>query len=276
MIVVKDFPEQIFSSKEELFKALRENKSLLIARKKMITKEADAVLLSPDIDLIAKGGTDKAEANNTVNPTKLQAKLVINSTNIMDSHSDVHMKGIWNQSVKQQKNILFLREHKMTFENIISDNVKASVSLMDWKQLGFDLHGNTEALIFDVAIDKERNSFMFEQYSKGYVKEHSVGMRYVKYLLCLDSNDRYDVEEKENWDKYISEVANKDEAIAQGYFWAVLEAKIIEGSAVVKGSNSATPVLSVETKDIEPLENTQKQEPSNDTLINWKEVINNF
>jgi hypothetical protein len=256
MITLKEIPNKTFETKESALAYLVENKASIIATKKAMTKQADSIYYQ------AEQGTNKAVKSNS---DVLTASLVINTTNVMDSHSDVHMKGIWNQSVKQQKNILFLREHKMTFENIISDNVKASVSLMDWKQLGFDLQGNTEALIFDVAIDKERNSFMFEQYSKGYVKEHSVGMRYVKYLLCLDSIDRYDVEEKENWDKYISEVANKDEAIAQGYFWAILEAKIIEGSAVVKGSNSATPVLSVETKDIEPLENTQKQEPSDDT-----------
>jgi hypothetical protein len=36
----------------------------------------------------------------------------------------------------------------------------------------------TEALVFNVEIDKDRNDFMFNQYAKGYVKEHSVGMRY--------------------------------------------------------------------------------------------------
>ena len=44
MIVVKEFPNKQFNSKEELFKALRENKNTLIAQKKMITKEADAVV----------------------------------------------------------------------------------------------------------------------------------------------------------------------------------------------------------------------------------------
>jgi hypothetical protein len=37
---------------------------------------------------------------------------------------------------------------------------------------------DTEALVFNVEIDKDRNDFMFNQYAKGYVKEHSVGMRY--------------------------------------------------------------------------------------------------
>jgi hypothetical protein len=44
MIVVKEFPDKEFATKEELFKALRENKSTLIAQKKMITKEADSII----------------------------------------------------------------------------------------------------------------------------------------------------------------------------------------------------------------------------------------
>jgi hypothetical protein len=45
MIVVKEFPDKEFATKEELFKALRENKSTLIAQKKMITKEADSIIV---------------------------------------------------------------------------------------------------------------------------------------------------------------------------------------------------------------------------------------
>jgi hypothetical protein len=54
----------------------------------------------------------------------------------------------------------------------------------------------TEALVFNVEIDKDRNDFMFNQYAKGYVKEHSVGMRYVKLELAVNSDSKYDAEEK--------------------------------------------------------------------------------
>lgn len=113
---------------------------------------------------------------------------------------------------------------------------------------------------------------MFEQYAKGYVKEHSVGMRYVKLELAVNSEDKYYRDEKEVWDKYIDQVANKETAEEQAYFWAVLEAKAIEGSAVVKGSNFATPTISVEAvKDTsitpEPSEDTQKIEQQIKSLI---------
>jgi hypothetical protein len=262
MIVAKEFPDKEFANKEELFAALRENKSILIAQKKMITKEADSTINVVEVE--SNSEVNKAE-NNMENATKLIAKLAINTTNIMDSHSDVHLKGIWNKSVKEQKNILLLQEHQMKFGSIISDKVVPSVKKMTWKKLGFDFEGSTEVLMFDAEIEKDRNEFMFNQYKKGYVKEHSVGMRYVKIDLAINSDSKYDEVEKAIYDKYIDQVVNKEVAEMQGYFFAVTEAKVVEGSAVVKGSNFATPTISIEAvKDtlievtIEPVEATQK------------------
>lgn len=270
MIVVKEFPNKEFATKEELFAELKANKSTLIAQKKMITKEADATVYYVNIN--DEQTTNKSQGASD-NPTKLKAELIINTTNLLDSHSDVHIKGIWNKSVKESKNILLLQEHRMTFDHIITDKVQASVNEVKWKDLGLNFNGTTEALTFNVEIDKERNPFMFEQYAKGYVNQHSVGMRYVKLELALNSESKYDVEEKAVWDKYYNEIANKEVADEQGYFWAVTEAKIIEGSAVVKGSNYATPTISVEAvKDT----TTEQTEPSIDTQTfeQLKKIIN--
>jgi len=109
-----------------------------------------------------------------------------------------------------------------------------------------------EVLIYEAVIKKDRNEFMFNQYKSGYVLNHSVGMRYVKLLWCYDNSDSDYSQNKENYDKYSKEILNQNDL--GEYFWAVLEAKNIEGSAVVKGSNFLTPVLSIEEID----ENTIK------------------
>ena len=75
---------------------------------------------------------------------------------------------------------------------------------------------------------------MFEQYAKGYVKEHSVGMRYVSIQLCMNSENKYDIDEKENWDKYIDKVANREDAENAGFFYAVTEAKDCGGFCCFK------------------------------------------
>jgi hypothetical protein len=270
MIVVKEFPNKKFETKEELFKALKENKAELIATKKMQTKVADAFFNVVSNDVIL-GSANKSEVNKEENVNQIKVEMVINTTNLMDSHSDVHLKGIWNKSAKEQKNVYLLQEHKMTFDHIISDNVDLSVKEYKWEDLGYNFKGTTEALTFNATIDKNRNPFMFEQYSKGYVKEHSVGMRYVKLELALNSDAKYDIEEKEVWDKYIDQVANKEQAEEQGYFWAVSEAKIVEGSAVVKGSNFATPTISVEAVKNTPTE--IKNEPTQVTQKRKLSVI---
>ena len=251
---------------EAKIKELKDNKNVLIQEKKATVKKADAVIsyYEPTTDKGIATKTLKAEDQTF---DKLKVKIVINTTNLLDSHSDVHMKGIWNKSLKENKNILHVQEHALKFDHIISDEVKASAQDMLWSEIGEKYQGSTQALIFDSVIDMNRNKFMFDQYLKGYVKQHSVGMRYVKIFLCINSEDKYYAEEKEDWDKYIGNVANIDAVNEQGYFWAVTEAKIVEGSAVVLGSNSATPTINTE-----PSKDTQEA-AEKFTADNFKEEL---
>lgn len=258
MIVCKSFPDREFATNEELFLELKKNKSFLVAQKKMTMKHADAVFYSPN-------GHTQAVKTIAKNADLLDATLVINTTNLLDSHDDVHIKGLWNKNVKENPAKLLLQEHKMTFNMVISDEVKVQISEFTWKELGFKFEGKTEALVFNAQISKERNAFMFGQYAKGYVKEHSVGMQYIKLFLAINSDLEDLAEEKAVWDKYYPEIANKERADEKGFFWAITEAKAVEGSAVVKGSNFATPTLNIQaSKELEqnnenePLTNTQK------------------
>ena len=73
MIVVKEFPNNKFESKEELFKALKENKAELIATKKMQTKQADAVFNVVPL-LNDKGEAVKAESIDTSNVNQIKAE----------------------------------------------------------------------------------------------------------------------------------------------------------------------------------------------------------
>jgi len=237
------------------------DKEIIKQQKLAAVKHADATIhfvSAYDND----GNVVKAVENtqSLLNATEIKAKLVINTTNLMDSHSDVHLPGIWTKTLQERKNVYLLQEHAMTFDKIISDEVKASAEYATWVELGFPYEGKTQALIFNAKIKKERNPFMFEQYAKGYVKEHSVGMRYVKIDLAVN-DDRYK-EEFDVWTKYIDKIANREEAEAKGYFWAVTEAKLVEGSAVVMGSNYATPVMSLTGKENEAVsEDTSEKEP---------------
>lgn len=154
----------------------------------------------------------------------------------------------------------------MTLEEILADKdlamhkKKSEIQKSDFSNVMLDCINkadNTgieklEVLVYEAVISKDRNEYMFNQYKSGYVLNHSVGMRYYKIFFCYDSKETAYAQQKENFDKYSKEILNKDD-IGE-YFWAVIEAKNVEGSAVVKGSNFLTPVLSMEVID----ENTIK------------------
>jgi len=262
---VEPLSNKTFYEKKELFSFLRENKEQLIAQKKAIFKKSDSFNFA--IQQTNEITKELSEESNAI-----KVKAVINTTNLLDSHNDVHLKGLWAKSISENKSIVHLQEHQMTFKNRIAwgKDLKISIKKYTWKELGYDFDGTTEALEFESIIRKEINPEMFDLYKKGYVTNHSVGMMYVKVILCI--NDEGAGAEFEAWQKYYPEVVNKEQADSLGYFFAVKEAKVIEGSAVVLGSNWATPTLSIEDKSVfEPMQITQtetpKFEPFNDTLF---------
>lgn len=265
-------------SQKDLLKFLVENKSLLIAEKKSAIKQADAI--SVNCDLSSKFFVDKDGKLNKTTKDQLpmtgsgQTVLcVINTTNWLDSHGDVHIPGIWNKSLKDNPYQLHLQEHDMSFASVISDESKGYTEKLTWKELGLDAPGITEALIFSTPL-KGRNPYMEDQYRKGFVKNHSVGMRYVTLKLCVNEpEDEYFKEEYANWVQYSPMVVNLNDAESQGFFWAILEAKVIEGSAVVKGSNIITPTIGL--KSVQPAAATEQNQPPSGTEVkgvNWDKV----
>lgn len=285
-IIIKEFPGTEFANKQEMFTALRKNKAKLISFKKATMKEGIAVMVHAipytskgervyhdRIKTLSKGITKsiysigvKDELGNIVKQevdasqiNSITAKLAINTMNILDSHDDVHLKGTFRKSVKESRSLMLLQEHTMAFKSIITDKVVASLPMMTWKELGELYKGETEVLLFDVTIDKDRNAYMFGEYLKGHVKNHSVGMSYVEIKLAMNSESKHDEIEKAEWDKHIDKVVNKAAAEAQGFVWFVYEAKVHEGSAVPVGSNTSTPTINIEavkedTSTIEPNE----------------------
>lgn len=251
-----------FATKEERLAYLKDNKKLIMTEKKASFKKADAI--SGFIGLAGASGklySSKADMQSAEGEmTKdIQVKLVINSCLLMDSHMDVHIPKLWNKSVKEGKYNIHLQEHEMEFEKVIADaeDVVVSIENIAWSKLGMPYDGKTECLVYTSTIKPDRNEFMYGQYAKGYVRQHSVGMRYVTVLLCVNSEEKYWIDEKANWDKYYPMVVNKEMADECGCFYAVTEAKNIEGSAVVLGSNCATPTMSMQEIP-EPSTDTQK------------------
>lgn len=273
----RSIPENLTG--KELFEFLKKNKSLLITEKKSAMKRGDSFSVQK-LFVNEKGEIVKAYEPIDNSATVIKAVTIINTTNWLDSHDDVHIPGIWKKSLSETKDMYLCEEHDMSFRGIITDEIKAYTKKYSWTDLGYDAPGVTEALVFDNTIGNNRNPFMFDQYRQGYVKNHSVGMQYVIIELAINENDEYYKEEFAVWNKYIDQIANKEDADAQGYFWAVKEAKVIEGSAVVRGSNVMTPTESVEriknysTEEQPPLGTGKQPQPFDlDAAIKQVKII---
>jgi len=274
MIFCKDL-DKSFESKQLMFKELQENKQHLISLKKSAIKYTDGFDYLY-MDKETKNGVVKSNDMVSGDMTELKVRVVMNTTNVLDSHGDVHIDGLWKRTLSHSNKKLHLQEHLREFDKVISSDALAYVKNTTFKDLGFSFDGNTQALIFDSLVKMSRNPLMFQQYKNGWVNNHSVGMQYVDIVICINSEERWAAEEKENWDKYYPLIMNKDDADASGYFWAVLEAKLAEGSAVLMGSNWITPTLENNMKSAnapsknDPLKGTQMLKELNNLLEKFK------
>lgn len=265
MIYCKELDKN-FDTKEQMFAALVQNKQALKTLKKSAVKFTDGLdcLLS---DAEAENGL-VTKGNEAIldNPTEIKVRVVMNTTNVLDSHQDVHIDGLWKRTLNGSNKKLHLQEHIRKFDAVISNDAKAYTKNTTFEDLGVNgVKGNTQALIFDTVVKSSRNPLMFEQYKNGWVNNHSVGMQYVDFDICINSEEKWAKEEKENWDKYYPLIANKDAADNSGYFWAITEAKLMEGSAVLFGSNWATPTLDNNLKSAIALSDEDNNAPSADT-----------
>mgnify|MGYP006921369296 CR=1 FL=1 len=255
MILCKDLNKE-FATKEEMFLAIAENRQIIIDAKKANKDKSEPIsFYSIKAGLATKADDTPLKFGDYIYP-------IINTTNYIDTHGDVHIPGIWNKSLKEQAGkIYYVINHDLEIGKVISypAEIEILTKKMKWRELGKDYNGTTEALIFKAKVTEKSNRDAYLAFQAKEAIENSVRMGYVAMTLCVDSKSPDFINEKENYDYYLPMIANKEVAEEQGYFWAITEAKIVkEGSAVLFGSNDVTPVL-YSLKNIEPLKSTQAE-----------------
>lgn len=291
--------DKSFETQEEMFEALSKKLPEIIETKKSVMKQADGYGVQVTVEGVTEevlkslkeitcksfDQTDKSiDYTKEANLPKLIVTVISSTTNVFDSHKDVHLDNCFNKTVSDNKDGFdHLQEHKNGFANIISENCKTKILKTTFKDLGFDLEGKTQALQHVSIIDPIRNLFMYNQYANKWVKNHSVGMRYVGDIIyCANSEVEYMKEYKENWDKYYPLIANKEDVDLYGYFFAIPQIRVIEFSAIPKGSNHITPTQSVEIQADKSLDKGQadesldKDEPPKGTQNEEQEKFFNY
>lgn len=241
-----EFPEKEFISQEEMFLALKANEAKIIGLKKaQVYKSCEkggVSFLNLDVSKLSETG----KANFEIKSDHIYP--VISTTRFMDSHKDVHFDGCFAKTVNEQKGkVHYALDHKLQFDSIITwpKDVVMCVQSLDWSLVGKNYPGQTEGLVF--AIDKKavRPDVLNAIENKSSDFENSIRMGYDKIKLAINSTNKDLKENKDYYDRRVNEIANREQAQKDGYFWGVEELRIHkEGSLVVAGgSNSATGII---------------------------------
>lgn len=261
MIVCKELNKS-FATKQEMFAELKANKDKIVGLKKAAYKFSD-----PASFIIKQKDAEKIGVEAEAIGIGSFIYPVINTTNYLDSCGDVHLDGIWDVSVKDNKGKLYyIINHELEIGKVIAypQDVEASVVQMDWSELGLSFIGKTQALIFKVKLTEASNKDAFGAIVNKAALQNSVRMQYIDMILCIDDSGEDFKQEYENFYKYLAVIANKQDAMDAGYFWAIPQAKIVkEGSACLYGANDATPILYADPANTS--QQSKKDGPSDDS-----------
>lgn len=249
MIKCIEFPDKSFATKEEMFSHLKANEDKLISLKKaQVYKSVEKQQISfLNLDISKLSST--AKANFDVKEGYIYP--VISTTRYMDSHKDVHFDGCFNRTKNdQQGKVYYALDHDLKWASIVAwpKDVKMFVTPLDWSLVGKSYAGTTEALVFEIADSKVTKQDVLDAIkNRSSDFENSIRMSYEKVTLGLDSKDKDMAANKAYYDNHINLIANKEQALEDGYFWGVDALKIQkEGSLVIAGgSNDATSIITL-------------------------------
>jgi len=277
-------PDKEFSTKEELFKSLKENLNVIEDQKKAKIYESYKKGQSMTMKTIDVSKLD-IEQQKALKLDDAYYYVAFNSTRILDSHEDVHIDGLWKKTIqeKQFKNYV-VTDHELEVLNTVvrKEYVEIFTAKVPFSILNKSYSGNTEVLIYKFPKDKVQIPIVKEWLDSGDALEGSVRMRYINFVFCADSNNPEDEEFKKNYDKYIDYIANKEDFEYIPYFFAIIEASNErESSFVIAGSNHVTGQIQNNKqaeKSLEPNEPTEvtqkaEQEAQKEQL---KQLLNKF
>jgi len=245
-----EFPDSVFSSREDLFRALKRNEETLIGLKKAKVYKSCEKGQYTYLNVDFHKSTGSAKSSMDFKAENIYP--VISTTRYMDSHMDVHFDGCFRKTVKEQKGkAYYALDHELRFDSIIAwpSDVNMVVANLDWSLVGKNYSGQTEALVFEISKEKVVRKDVLEAIENRKSDfENSIRMVYHKIRLGVNSDDKDLKENKRYFDERIDLIANKEVALEAGYFWGVEELGIYkEGSLVIAGgSNDATSIITVD------------------------------
>lgn len=247
---------------KQLFDFLVKNETQLRAQKKALPKFTDPIVAAPEYFNVKEKTAIKTIIGDIAeDAVSLRAKFVGNAANWFDSQEDVLLPDCWKKTISEGAGRLHLKDHTYKLEAEVGDVVNIYSQIISLTELGLVTPGTTQCLIYESDVKKEYDAKVFDKYKRGRINQHSIGLNYVKLFLAINDDDYK--EEFATWNKYITQIINREDAEARGFFWAVTEIKLIECSAVLLGANKLTPTLEVSKMhtSIQPDEDSTDTKP---------------
>lgn len=256
-----------FKTKSEAFSYLKGNEKELIKQKTSMPIKSD--IFSWGCLPVNEKQTIK-EDGSSLSPNEIEVNAIANLSGWCDTYMDVMVKDSWKKTIQDKAIVYHLKNHSYSTDDIVGKNPELYTKNFDTTYFGLSSDvEKAQALMMRSVVSKEYDEKTYFLYRDNQIKQHSIGLRYIKIKLCLNSENEDDQAYKANWDKYYSQVINKELVDKQFYFWAVEEAKILENSCVLFGANQNTGVYSTSEKkeEIEAVAETLQEvpEPSQDT-----------
>lgn len=238
-----------FANKAETFSYLRKNVSQIIAQKKSLPIKSDIF----DWGCLPVNKKSKVKDDGSMlGPDEIQVDAIANLSGWCDSYMDVMIKDNWNKTITDKAIVYHLKNHKYETDYIVGKDPELYTKIFPLEYFGITSDViKAQALMMKSIVSKDYDKKTFVLYRDGQIKQHSIGLRYIQIVLCMNSDLEEDSQYKKNWDKYYPVVINKDLVDQYRYFFAVIESQILENSCVLFGANKNTGVYSTSKADDE-------------------------
>lgn len=238
-----------FADKTATFAYLRKNVSTIIAQKKSLPIKSDIF----DWGCLPVNKKDRVKSDGTMlGADEIQVDAIANLSGWCDSYMDVMIKDNWNKTIADKSIVYHLKNHDYSTDSIVGKNPELYTKMFPMEYFGITSDvTKAQALMMKSIVPKDYDKKTYLLYKDEQVKQHSIGLRYIQIVLCLDSDIEEDATYKKNWDKYYSIVINKELVDTYHYFFAVIESQILENSCVLFGANKNTGVYATSKADDE-------------------------
>ncbi|HWZ03028.1 MAG TPA: hypothetical protein VNX40_05405 [Mucilaginibacter sp.] len=235
-----------FATQPERFAYLRKNVGQIIQQKKSLPIKSD--IFDWGCLPVNTKATIK-EDGSMLGPDEIEVNAIANLSGWCDSYMDVMIKDNWNKTISDKAIVYHLKNHEYSTDDVVGKNPELYTKIMPMEYFGITSDVvKAQALLMRSVVPKEYDSKTYLLYRDNQIKQHSIGLRYIQIVLCMNSDLEEDVTYKKNWDKYYPCVINKDLVDQYRYFFAVIESQILENSCVLFGANINTGVYSTSGK----------------------------